>query len=81
MKRVEQALNTPASEPMRAESRPATTMPRSPGGSRYCTIIGKAPWATEAIGLAVGADQWLRGSGILPLFARAKQMRPGMMKR
>jgi hypothetical protein len=28
VKRVEQALNTPASEPINAESRPATTIPR-----------------------------------------------------
>ena len=38
--KVEQALNTPASDPIRAESRPATTMPRNPGGSRYSTIMG-----------------------------------------
>ena len=44
MKRVEQALNTPANEPISAESNPATTMPRSPAGNMYLTISGNAPW-------------------------------------
>ena len=80
VKSVEQALKTPASEPISAESRPATTMPRSPGGSRYCTIIGKAPWAMGPMALPSGPIM-TASSGILPLLARAKQIRPGMMNR
>ena len=49
-KSVEQALNTPARDPIRADSRPATTIPRSPGGSRYWTNIGNA--AFERAGIA-----------------------------
>ena len=79
VKSVEQALNTPASDPINAESSPATTMPRRPGGRRYCTIIGKRP--------APAAAGWPSGPicaavpGILPLLARAKQISPGMMNR
>ena len=80
MKSVEQALNTPASEPISAESSPATTMPRSPGGSRYCTIMGKGACAVAGTawpsGPIIGAS-----SGIFPLLASAKQIRPGMMNR
>ena len=81
MKSVEQALNTPASEPISAESSPATTMPRSPAGSRYLTISGKAAWASCGIGCAVGVDHAPSSPGTLPLLARAKQIRPGMMNR
>ncbi len=80
MKSVEQALNTPASEPISAESNPATTMPRSPGGSRYCTIIGNAPWAACGSAGRPAHDMAL-SSGTLPLLARAKQIMPGMMNR
>ena len=52
VKSVEHALKTPASDPINAESSPATTIPLSPDGSRYCTINGKAPW--DAFGSACG---------------------------
>src|ERR1019366_7932242 len=71
VKSVEQALNTPARDPMRAESNPATTMPRRPGGNRCLTMSGKAFWASK---LAAS-------SGTLPLLTKAKQIRPGMMNR
>ncbi len=80
MNSVEQALNTPASEPINAESNPATTMPRMPGGSRYCTIIGNAPLESAAIDLPSGPISGA-SSGTLPLLASAKQIRPGMMNR
>ena len=67
---VEQALNTPASDPISAESSPATTMPRIPGGSRYCTSMGKAPFDTAGIALPSGPII-CASSGILPLLARA----------
>src|SRR5205823_7325350 len=69
---VEHALNTPASDPIRAESKPATTRPRNPGGNRYCTIIGKAPWATEEIALP-SAPIITPSAGTLPLFARRSE--------
>ena len=43
VKSVEQALKTPASEPIKADSKPATTMPRRPAGRRFFTIRGNAP--------------------------------------
>ena len=80
MNSVEQALNTPASEPISAESRPATTMPRSPGGRRYFTINGKAPCASCGMGRPSGVTI-AASSGSFPLLASAKQIRPGMMNR
>ena len=58
VKRVEQALNTPASEPISAESSPATTMPRRPGrqqvlapsaGRRPGPASGSAAVGTAAV--------------------------------
>ena len=80
VKRVEHALNTPASDPINAESKPATTMPRRPGGKRYCTSIGNDPWATEGIAWPSGPII-PASSGILPLLARAKHTMPGTMNR
>ena len=39
-------VENPGEQPMRADSRPATTMPRSPAGRRCFTISGKAFWAS-----------------------------------
>jgi len=78
--RVEHALNTPAREPMSAERRPATTIPRSPGGSRNFTISGNAAWHSAGTGLP-SAPTIDESSGIFPLLASAKQIRPGMMNR
>jgi len=80
VKSVEHALNTPASDPMSAESSPATTRPRNPGGSRYCTSMGNAPWATAVFTLP-SAPIITPSAGTLPLFASAKQMSPGIMNR
>ena len=60
MKSVEQALNTPASEPIRAESSPATTMPRRPGGSRYCDHQREGGLGLCRIGFSVGTDDVLQ---------------------
>jgi hypothetical protein len=65
---------------MRAERSPATTIPRSPGGRRNFTMRGKAAWASAGTGFP-SAPTIPDSSGIFPLLASAKQMRPGMMKR
>ena len=77
MNSVEQALNTPASEPISAESRPATTMPAQPGRQQVLHHHREGALRDRADRLAVGADHARPSSGILPLLARAKQIRPG----
>ena len=80
MNSVEQALNTPASDPISAESSPATTMPRTPAAAGTApssgTRLATRPGSRCPSGPIIGAS-----SGTLPLFASAKQIRPGMMNR
>ena len=78
---MEQALNTPASEPIKAESNPATTMPRNPAGNMYLTISGNAAWVSCGIGLPSGPIISSANSANFPLLASAKQIIPGMMNR
>src|ERR1700690_1518961 len=80
VKSVEQALKTPARDPMSAERSPATTIPRRPGGRRYFTMSGNAACASDGIALPL-APMIMPSSATFPLFASAKQMSPGMMNR
>ncbi len=80
MKSVEQALKAPASELIRAASRPATTIPRMPTGSTCWTISGKAAWAFALMTSPSGPSSACPRAGSLPLFARASESIPGMMK-
>ena len=80
VKSVAQALNTPANEPISAESSPATTIPRNPAGSRCCTNSGKAACACSWP-MAPWRNKAAVNSGTLPLLANAKHTRPGMMNK
>jgi hypothetical protein len=80
VKRVAEALNTPASELISAASRPATTMPRTPDGSTVATSSGKAFCASSRIICPSASNSACWISGTAPLDARAKQMMPGTMK-
>ena len=76
---VEQALNTPAKELIKAASSPATTIPRTPTGKACLTISGNAAWHCSAIGLPFASSRTFNPS-TCPVLARAKQSMPGMMK-
>ena len=78
MNSVEQALKAPASELIRAASRPATTIPRMPTGSTCWTISGKAAWALAVIDLAVGAEKRLaEGRQLAALRQGQRRASPG----
>ena len=79
--REEEALNTPASALISAASNPATTIPRTPIGSTCITSNGKAAWARSLIRCPLASNNSLCREGFSPLFAKAKQIIPGMMKR
>lgn len=79
VKSVEQALKTPAKEPIRAERSPATTMPRNPGGNMYLTMSGKAACTWCSIGLPSTTSP--SSPGTRWLLARAKQINPGIINR
>ena len=81
MNSVEQALNTPASDPISADSSPATTMPRIPGGSRYLHHHRKRAFdcrsrsACRRVRSCAPAREPCRSS------PARKQISPGMMNR
>ena len=81
MNSVEQALNTPASEPISAESSPATTMPAQPGRQQVLHHQRERRLGLVGDGLPFASSRACCSSGTLPLLARAKQIRPGMMNR